>query len=196
VVLGTNGSVGPQVVTQDFGNPGIIRYITGVVYEDLNGNNVYDIGEGRGGVRVDVDGSAYYAISATSGGYSIPVSADGTYAVAFSGGGFASYSTIANVLNGQNVKVDYLVMPALLPGDYNADGIVDTADYVAWRKNDGTSDGYQIWRANFGSALGSGGSYRFADGTTMVPEPASFMTLATAIIGMFLRRRRCNADAA
>jgi hypothetical protein len=38
----------------------------------------------------------------------------------------------------------------VLPGDYNGDGIVDSADYVVWRKTDGTAQGYQTWRQNFG----------------------------------------------
>jgi hypothetical protein len=41
-------------------------------------------------------------------------------------------------------------------GDYNADGKVDAADYVYWRKNNNNgAQGYTDWRANFG-ASGSG----------------------------------------
>ena len=43
-------------MTQDFGNPGAATFITGVVYQDLNGNSFYDIGEGRSNVRVDESG--------------------------------------------------------------------------------------------------------------------------------------------
>ncbi len=55
-----------------------------------------------------------------------------------------------------------------LPGDYNADGTVNAADYVVWRKTIGTTAAYNVWRANFGqtvhiSGLGSGSA---------VPEPA------------------------
>jgi len=198
VINGTNGSVGPQLVTQDFGNPGVVRYVTGAVYEDLNGNNFYDIGEGRGGVRIDVDGAAYYAISADSGGYSVPVSEDGDYAVTFSGGGIATYLTNASVLNGQNVKVDYLVFAAAtLDGDYNDDGIVDLADYVLWRDRLGSATSllndstpgvdmgdYGVWRAGFGAALGSGESE-----TANVPEPASLL-LAAFFALPFLQYRR------
>jgi hypothetical protein len=42
-------------------------------------------------------------------------------------------------------------------GDYNADGSVDAADYVLWRKNNiNGQPGYDAWRANFGSTGGSG----------------------------------------
>jgi hypothetical protein len=37
-----------------------------------------------------------------------------------------------------------------LNGDYNADGRVDAADYIVWRKNDGTPAGHSLWRTNFG----------------------------------------------
>jgi hypothetical protein len=46
--------------------------------------------------------------------------------------------------------------PAIMPGDYNQDGTVDAADYVAWRKDDGTKAGYDTWRANFGATSASG----------------------------------------
>lgn len=109
VINATSGPVGPQLVTQDFGLANNATFITGVVYEDLNGNRFYDIGEGRSGVRIDVDGSGYYAVSASSGGYSVPVSADGQYTVTFSGGGFETYVVTSQVKSSQNVKVDYVI---------------------------------------------------------------------------------------
>jgi hypothetical protein len=33
-----------------------------------------------------------------------------------------------------------------LPGDYDQNGTVDAADYVVWRKVDGTQTGYDTWR--------------------------------------------------
>lgn len=201
VINGTNGSVGPQLVTQDLGNPGSVRYITGVVYEDLNSNNFYDIGEGRSGVQIDVSGSAYYALSTASGGYAVPVNADGTYNVTFSGGSFATFATTASVTGGRNVKVDYLAGAiAMLLGDYNQNGVVDAADYVVWRKklgsgtalpNDDTpgvgTDDYTRWRARFGNThAGSGSGVGAA-----IPEPATIAMLVVAMgIVMNVRRRR------
>jgi len=40
-------------------------------------------------------------------------------------------------------------------GDINADGRVDAADYVVWRKNGGTPNQYNDWRANFGRSAGA-----------------------------------------
>jgi hypothetical protein len=68
-----------------------------------------------------------------------------------------------------------VVAPAL-PGDYYADGIVDAADYLVWRKMhgrnvspfsgaDGNGDGvvdqedYTVWRANFGRRFPSVGAH-------------------------------------
>jgi hypothetical protein len=77
--------------------------------------------------------------------------------------------------------VTLAVVPALA-GDYNANGIVDAADYIVWRKTLGqngiglAADGsgnavvdqadYTVWRGNFGAVLGSGAGI----GAT-VPEP-------------------------
>jgi len=74
----------------------------------------------------------------------------------------------------------------LVPGDYDHDGLVTAADYVLWRKNSGSSAGYDIWRAHFGQTAGSGsGSSTNAN----VPEPGSFMMLVLAISSCFQGRR-------
>lgn len=111
IVDGSNGSVGPHIVTQDYSSFGS-AYVTGVVFDDINNNRFYDPGEGRSGVRIDVVGSAYFAISTASGGYSVPVSGDGNYQVKFSGGGFATHSTTVTGPSGLSVKADYDVVEA------------------------------------------------------------------------------------
>jgi hypothetical protein len=71
-----------------------------------------------------------------------------------------------------------------LPGDYNGNGVVDAADYVVWRKKNGTQEEYNTWRANFGRTSGAAS---LSDVTA--PEPASFvlMMLGAAV---FMHRRR------
>ena len=113
VVLGSNGGsggVGPQLVTQDFGTVGgLLPFVTGVVYRDLNSNGFYDPGEGMGGVTVAVANVSSFAITAASGGYSVPVPGNGNYTVSFSGGSVPMSQRNASVSSGQNVKVDYVV---------------------------------------------------------------------------------------
>jgi uncharacterized protein YkwD len=112
VVLGSNGGsggVGPQLVTQDFGSVGgLLPFVTGVVYRDLNSNGFYDPGEGVGGVTVNVSNANYYAITASSGGYSVPVPGSGSYTVTFSGGSVAPAQRNITVTAAQNTKADYL----------------------------------------------------------------------------------------
>lgn len=110
VVLGSNGSVGPQLVTQDFGTVGgLLPFVTGVVYRDLNGNGFYDPGEGVGSVTVTIANVATYAVTANSGGYSVPVPGNGNYVVTFSGGSAPTTQKNVSVFNSQNTKVDYIV---------------------------------------------------------------------------------------
>ncbi len=88
-------------------------------------------------------------------------------------------------------------------GDANLDGVVDAADYVAWREHVGTAGGwregdfsgdglidvadYNIWRAHFGeSTPGAGASLVGAT----VPEPLSSALLTIAMGSLLLAKRR------
>jgi hypothetical protein len=119
VVLGSNGGsggVGPQLVTQDFGMVGgLLPFVTGVVYRDLNNNGSYDPGEGVDGVTVTVSNANSYAITASSGGYSVPVPGSGIYTVSFDGGSVPMNQRSVSVINGQNVKSDYVVTGSATP---------------------------------------------------------------------------------
>jgi uncharacterized protein YkwD len=108
VVWGRAGTVGPQLVTQDFGTrQGATPLVTGVAYYDLNGNGFYDVGEGIGGVTVTVDGAAHHGVTANSGGYAVPVPGNGTYTVRFDGSGLVAEGQTVEVTGFQNVKLDY-----------------------------------------------------------------------------------------
>jgi hypothetical protein len=119
VVLGSSGGsggVGPQLVTQDFGTVGgLLPFVTGVVYRDLNNNGFYDPGEGLGGVTVTIANVNSYAVTTSSGGYSVPVSGSGNYTVTFSGGSAPTTQKNVTVLNAQNAKVDYIVTGSAPP---------------------------------------------------------------------------------
>jgi hypothetical protein len=92
----------------------------------------------------------------------------------------------------------------LHPGDFDSDGDVDGADFVAWQTNfpkesgatltqgdadaDGDVDGadFVVWQTNFPFPSGSG--------PTPVPEPGSLLIIATGIgLGTLALRRRNRA---
>jgi hypothetical protein len=66
-------------------------------------------------------------------------------------------------------------------GDYNADGKVDAADYVLWRKGAGTSAQYAAWRSRFGATMGSGAGL---GESASVPEPSVVILLGVALLMM------------
>ena len=74
-----------------------------------------------------------------------------------------------------------------VPGDFNSNGVVDAADYVVWRKTDGTPAGYNAWRTHFGQTAGSGSS---TVANAAVPEPSTLVMLVLAAAGVCSRRRR------
>ena len=70
----SSNKTGPQIITQDLGSRWGVILLTGVIYEDLNGNNFYDPGEGLPQVTVSLSsGSNSYAITSTEGAYTIPI---------------------------------------------------------------------------------------------------------------------------
>lgn len=80
-------------------------------------------------------------------------------------------------------RFDFTVSAPNIVGDYSGDGVVDAADYVAWRKTDiNGPQGYADWRGNFGVTAGAGA---FA-GT---PEPTT-LWLAAAGLAAFAARCR------
>jgi len=94
-------------------------------------------------------------------------------------GAFSSITPGYNVQKQGNNLILFFGSALSLAGDYNDDGVVDAADYVVWRATDGTPDGYNTWRANFGASSG-GGSGRIEP--SGVPEPTTVvLVLATSI---------------
>jgi hypothetical protein len=77
----------------------------------------------------------------------------------------------------------------VISGDINANGTVDSADYILWRKGLGTTytqADYDVWRTHFGQTSGPGSG---VSATVSVPEPATLMMLLTGAPAMCSRRR-------
>jgi hypothetical protein len=98
---------------------------------------------------------------------------------------------------------------AFLPGDYNHDDSVDSADFVVWRKTLGSTtelaadgsgnlvvdeDDYNAWQVNF-AAVFDESSAAATVAATAVPEPSSsFIAFAGTVIAWAIGcRRRPNA---
>ncbi|TWT32367.1 hypothetical protein KOR34_41300 [Posidoniimonas corsicana] len=100
---------------------------------------------------------------------------------------------------------DVISPPIGLPGDFNADGKVDAADYTVWRDNLGTpfplagngdetgsSAGtvdaldYALWRSNYGSMTSPAPTASAA----AAPEPAAAALTLLGLAGALARRRR------
>ncbi|MEM9708646.1 MAG: CAP domain-containing protein [Pseudomonadota bacterium] len=99
---------GSTWATQMFSDRGE-NYLTGVVYDDEDENNSYDMGEGQGGVRITAyDGETSYGTSTWgSGGYSLALP-PGTYRVIFEGGELDQpFETVVSI-GDENVKVDVI----------------------------------------------------------------------------------------
>jgi hypothetical protein len=86
--------------------------------------------------------------------------------------------------NGWNIVAPFKVVPELTAGDFNQDGAVDAADYVAWRKGLGTiytPADYDTWRAHFGQSIDSSGPLAASDSLPAVPEPG-MLTLSLIVL--------------
>jgi hypothetical protein len=81
-----------------------------------------------------------------------------------------------------------LTITTALSGDYNFDNVVDAADYVTWRKNDGTQAGYAKWRAHFGETLATGTAHA-SPSNSALPEPTTWGLLLAALLMVSSHRR-------
>lgn len=143
-----------------------------------------------------VDNGATF-VTLTSGGNPVPHPVAGFNAVGMFGGS-ARTRTLAT-LTYDNLL--YVTPSVPVAGDFDADGDVDGADFVAWQTNfpketggtlaqgdadaDGDVDGadFVVWQTNFPFPAGAGAA--------PVPEPSAFVLGIAAVLVGGARVRRC-----
>jgi exopolysaccharide biosynthesis protein len=78
-----------------------------------------------------------------------------------------------------------LAVYALPNGDFNQNGMVDTADYVTWRNSIGGQLGYNTWRSKFGTRSAAAGE------TVPEPTPAVLLFACCALLLLSGNCRDC-----
>jgi hypothetical protein len=106
---------------------------------------------------------------------------------------FGDYFSVSGTPGTDGYILNSLITAAPSDADYNDDGTIDAADYVAWRKLSGLFGGdpagYDAWREAFGEASPGGGG---SNGSIGVPEPGAMllMLIGFASVAMFKKRSR------
>jgi autotransporter-associated beta strand protein len=112
-------------------------------------------------------------------------------------GDAAGFSLLSN---GTSLVLQFAAIP---PGDYDANGVVDAADYEVWKSSfgstnpaaDGNGNGivdaadYVVWRDHFGTG-GTGSAAGGFPVLSTVPEPATLLPLCAALGGILIHLRR------
>lgn len=123
IQVGAYKQLNALMATQKFARSGSYAdpKVTGVVFEDRDGDAFYDPGEGLAGVTVVPEGGGWEAVTSASGGYAVPYAgSSGTLAVTFSGGPVSRPIRRTVTRTGENVKMDLssVVVPfmEIVPG--------------------------------------------------------------------------------
>lgn len=94
-----------SMLTQNFARSGANYFLTGVIYDDKNSNNFYDVGEGLSGISITTNGTSYPVYN--SGGYSIPL-ANGNYELSITGDALGAPVFYSVQVSNQNRKLDVI----------------------------------------------------------------------------------------
>jgi arylsulfatase A-like enzyme len=171
--------------------------VQGDLYHLLGGEIAIDLGGTTAGVdydtlnvvgKVELEGDLDVSLAEIAGSpYSPAMGESFTILTATQGiVGQFDQVTLPLLSMGLDWSVDYqpsvVTLSVMASADFNRDGTVDAADYVVWRKNGGTQAQFNLWRANFGTTVGSGSATHADSSTgTTVPEPASALMLIVGI---------------
>ncbi len=156
VIGGFRDSSG-SMLTQNFGVQIEPKhaFITGVAYNDRNGNNFYNIGEGQGGIRFDnADGPD--AVTASAGGYAVKVSQQSTVTINL--GDNSEFGSVTIRVSFTNVKLDLVNKDTLfIAGNATLNGGIDDIRLLGINGNSlvGDDANNHIW-GNAGNNLLNG----------------------------------------
>ncbi len=106
VALNANGAPADYYTLDSANTTDYRAFVTGVVFNDADGNGKYGVGEGVAGVTVTVAGAGSVA-AFDAGGYSLQLN-PGTYTVTASGGGLATPITQTVTVGSTNVRLNFL----------------------------------------------------------------------------------------
>ncbi len=163
------------------------------------------IGEHLPGSSYGVGTTEISRLEAFNDRFALPTQADylGATIASYRSGSTSTFGTRNIWDSGDSHQGLLALRDWLRPGDADLDGAVTAADYVLWRKHQGTAgdwrdgdfsgdgivDGtdFDIWRAHFGET-GPGSGSELTQST--VPEPQACVLLAIAMLGRGLTQRR------
>jgi hypothetical protein len=111
VIEGTNGIVGPILVTHAFATEQTRDqpFVTGVAYHDFDGDGFYSAGEGVGGITCTSAGSVYHCETPASGGYALPLQEDGSFTLGVELPDGSTRSIPFGIQDMENRKVDVVL---------------------------------------------------------------------------------------
>jgi autotransporter-associated beta strand protein len=196
--LGGTGSVSGAVTVNSTGHlaPGASIGPIGLGALTLNAGSVLDIELGAPGTSDLMNISGALTLNGGSvnlvdmGGLDV-----GTYTLALYSSKVGSVANLGAPIGPSNFNYkltasgNFLSLFVSLPGDFDLDGTVDGNDYAVWRKTDGTQADYDLWRANYGRAVGSGSGAGLG-GSANVPEPAAILLAVCGALSFMNRRIR------
>jgi hypothetical protein len=104
------------------------------------------------------------------------------FQIYFNSGGFGTDA--GNVVTIDNVQMTF-TPPTEEPGDFNDDGVVDGADFLAWQRGESPNQlsvaDLDLWKANFGVPA--------AIAVSAIPEPTAALLAACGLAAMAAARR-------
>lgn len=179
---------------------GTLNVNTGGVFNALgdfttSGTVGLELDDATSFTTVDVAGTATLGgtLELTLSDGSAPAASDSFVLIDAVGGVTGTFDTAVLPTLGGGLTLDlvYEAQRVLLEvgfaGDYNADGMVDAADYTVWRDGDSPDSsqaGYDLWSSNYGRTAPA------PVPSAAVPEPSAYFLLLLAAMPALRRRSR------